>query len=340
MPELFDQSLAEVPVADKINRAMELERLALAADSRVTRVRKAVYGESSSSVHLRNAHGVFGSYRLTSVSCSVAPLAEESGEAQMGWDFSFAHHYRDIDVAATAAGAARRAIAMLGACKIPSMRTPVILDNRVAGEFLGLLAASFSAENLYKGKSLFKDRLGEQLFPAFLNICDDGTLARGMATAPFDGEGVAMQRTPLVSGGVLQGFLYDTIYAARMGTVSTGNSARSGVKGVPHLGVSNLFIENGATSTTDLVAAIDRGMLINGVVGMHTANPVSGDFSVGATGFLIENGQLTQPVKGVAIAGNVLELFKNIESIGDDLRFYGAVASPSLKIAALEISGD
>jgi PmbA protein len=161
-----------------------------------------------------------------------------------------------------------------------------------------------------------------------------------MATAPFDGEGVPAQNTALVTDGVVNGFLFDTVYAARMGAATTGNSARSGVKGLPHLGISNFFIENGTSSPAALFAGISRGMLLTSLIGMHTANPVSGDFSVGATGCLIENGQLTQPVKGVAIAGNVLELFGNIEMIASDRRFYSAVGSPSLKIASLEISGD
>ncbi len=340
MPELFDPLLAALPVAAKIARAIELERLVLAADSRIKRVRKAVYGENSYEVHLRNSLGICGGYQGSSVSCSVAPLAEESGEAQLGWDFSFANSYDGIDIAATARGAAARATGMLGARKIPSMRSPVILDSRVAAEFLELLAPSFSAENLYKGKSLLKGREGERLFPAFLNIRDDGTLGSGMATAPFDGEGVAMQNTALVTAGKVKGYLFDTIYAARMGAATTANSGRSGVKGLPHLGISNFFIENGTAAPAALYAGISRGMLLTSLVGMHTANPVSGDFSVGAAGFLIENGQLSHPVKGVAIAGNVLELFANIEMIGNDRRFYSAVGSPSLKISSLEISGD
>lgn len=340
MPELFDPALASVPIAVKIARAVDLERLVLAADSRIKRVRKAAYGESIYEVLLRNSHGIAGGYQGSSLSCSVAPLAEESGEAQMGWDFAFAHRYDALDVAAVAAGAAARATAMLGARKIASMRAPVIIDSRVAGEFLELLAPSFSAENLYKGKSLLKGREGERLFPAMLAIRDDGTLAGGMATAPFDGEGVAMQNTPLVTGGVVNCFLFDTIYAARMGAAATGNASRAGVKGQPHLGVSNLFIENGTAAPEALYAGISRGMLLTSLVGMHTANPVSGDFSVGATGFLIENGQLSHPVKGIAIAGNVLELFANIEIIGADRRFYSSVGSPSLRISSLEISGD
>lgn len=340
MPALYDPAVAVVPVAAKIGRALELETLALAADGRIKRVRKAAYGENLYAVHLRNSHGICGDYQGSSVSCSVAPLAEENGEAQLGWDFAFSNRYDGIDVAVTAASAAAQATAMLGAGKIPSMRAPVILDSRVAGEFLELLAPSFSAENLFKGKSLLKDRLGEQLFPEILTIRDDGTLVGGMGTAPFDGEGVPAQNTSLVTAGLVSGFLYDTIYAARMGAASTGNAVRSGVKGLPHLGVSNLFIENGTTSAAALIAGISRGLLVTSLVGMHTANPVSGDFSVGAGGFLIEAGRLARPVKGIAIAGNVLELFANLVMVGNDRRFYGTVGSPSLQIGSLEISGD
>jgi PmbA protein len=220
------------------------------------------------------------------------------------------------------------------------MNCPVVIDGRVAGDFLELLAPSFSAESLFKGKSLLKGRAGEQLFPAGITVRDDATLRGGMATAPFDGEGVPSQDTVLVEKGLIQGFLYDTAYAARLGSVSTGNSARSGVKGLPHLGISNFFIENGTASRADLLSGITKGLLLTSVIGMHTANPVSGDFSVGATGFLVLDGEITIPVKGLAISGNIIDLFKNVEMVGNDRRFFSQVASPSLKISSLDISGD
>lgn len=340
MPELLDANLSSIPVAAKVDRALELERLTLSQDSRIRRVRKASYGESVYSVHLRNSNYVYGGYSGSSVSCSVAAIAESDGDSQMGWDFGFGTGFDSIDVPAIANGAAKRALMQLGAKKIPGMNCPVVFDGRIASEFLELLAPSFSAENLFKGKSLLKGRAGEALFPASVNVRDDATLRGGMATAPFDGEGVPSQDTLLVEGGVVRGFLYDTAYAARMGAASTGNSSRSGVKGLPHLGVSNFFIENGGSSFAELVAGISRGMLLTSVIGMHTANPVSGDFSVGAAGFLIEEGEITVPVKGMAISGNFIDLFRNIELIGNDLRFFSTVASPSLKIASLDISGE
>jgi PmbA protein len=340
MPELLDKKLSLVPVAEKVERALELERLTLAADARIKRVRKATYGESIYSVHIRNSRSVYGGYSGSSASSSVAAIAESEGDSQMGWDFSFSSGFDSIDIADIANSAAKKAVSQLGAIKIPGMNCPVVIEGRIAGDFLELLAPSFSAENLFKGKSLLKGKAGERLFAEHLTIRDDGRLPGGMATAPFDGEGVPSQDTLLVERGVVKGFLYDTAYAARMSAASTGNSARSGVKGLPHLGMSNFFIENGSSSSKAMFSAVSKGMLITSVIGMHTANPVSGDFSVGATGFLIEDGEITIPVKGMAISGNIIDLFGNVEMIGNDLRFFSSIASPSLKIGSLDISGE
>lgn len=340
MPELLDAGLASVDVSRKIDRALELEQLALAADSRIKGVRKATYGESVYSVHLRNSRGVYGEYSGSSVSSSLAALAEKDGDSQMGWDFAFARGFDDIDIRSVAAGAVARSVGMLGARRIPTMRAPVILDNHVAAEFLELLAPSFSGENLFKGKSLLKGKQGGQIFSPGLVIRDDGTLNGGMATSPFDGEGVPHRNNILVEKGVVRAFLFDTRYGAKMGAASTGNSARGGVKGVPHLGVSNFFIENGPTPSVRLMDGISKGLLLTGLIGMHTANPVTGDFSIGGTGFLIENGKIAHPVKGIAISGNVLDLFSDIGMIGDDLRFYSSIGAPSLRVGALDISGD
>ncbi len=340
MPELYDDGVGEVDTGRKIERALELERLALAADSRIKRVRKATYGETLYAIHIRNSNGVYGEYRGSTVSSSLAALAEADGDSQMGWDFEFGTGFDSVDIGRIARRAATKSVAMLGARKIPTMRAPVVLDNQVAAEFLELLAPSFSAENLDKGKSLLRDRLGVKMFSPLLVVRDDGTLPGGMATSPFDGEGVPHRNNLLVEDGIVRSFLYDTKYGVKLGMPSTGNSARGGVKGIPHLGVSNFFVENGPTPPEGLLSGITRGMLLTGLIGMHTANPVSGDFSVGATGFLIEDGVAMMPVKGVAIAGNVLDIFADVEMVGDDLRFFSPIGSPSLRIAALDISGE
>jgi PmbA protein len=336
---LVDEDLAGLSEELKIGRALELERLTLAADPRIRRVRKSTYGESDYHVYLMNSQGVEGSYRGTSVSSSVSAIAEDNGDNQMGWDFGFSNYFSGVDIESIARLAAVKSIAQLGATRIETMNCPVILDNQVASSILEVLAPAFLAENVQKGKSLLQGRLGERLFASSLRIRDDGTLSGGMATAPFDGEGVAHGNTLLVDEGVLLGYLYDTRSARKDGLVTTGNSVRSGVKGLPHPGVTNFFIENGSVAPARLRSEVKRGVLVTSVMGMHTANPISGDFSVGASGLLIEDGTLSIPVKGLAISGNIIELFRSVDGVGDDLRFFGAVGAPSLRISALDVSG-
>ncbi|MBI5656686.1 MAG: TldD/PmbA family protein, partial [Geobacter sp.] len=279
---LFDPELAAVSEEKKIGRAMDLERLTLAADPRVKRVRKSSYGENAYSVAIRNSHEVSGEYRGTSVSSSIAVVAEAEGDSQMGWDFGFSTVFSEVSVEEIAARAAVKATGLLGARKIPTMRCPAVMDSHVAGEILEVLAPSFLAESVQKGKSLLAGKLGQQLFSPLLRIRDDGTLTGGMATAPFDGEGVPCRDNVVVEEGRLLKFLYDSYCGCKGGCESTGNAVRGGAKGLPHMGVTNFFIENGTTPAAQLLAGINRGILLTDVIGMHTANAISGDFSVGA----------------------------------------------------------
>jgi len=336
---LLDEGLADVAEEQKIACALDLERLTLAADGRVKRVRKAAYGESEYEVFIRNSLGVEGGVRGTSVSASVSAVAEEGDDSQMGWDFGFGNGFSDLRVEDIARNAASRAVGLLGARKIATMRCPVVLENHVASEILEVLAPSFLAENVLKGKSMLADRKGSKVFSEVLRIRDNGILPGGMATAPFDAEGVPQQDTLLVEEGKLISFLYDSYWARRDGAESTGNSTRGGMKSPPHSGVTNFYIENGASSLDDLLRGIGRGVLITDVMGMHTANSISGDFSVGASGFLVENGTVLHPVKEIALSGNILELFASVDQVGNDLRFFGPVGAPSLRIAALDVSG-
>jgi PmbA protein len=340
VPRLLDHGLAAIDEQEKVERTMELERLTLAVDSRLKRVRKASYGESEYEVYIMSSEGIEAGFRGTSVSASVSVVAEEGDDSQMGWDFGFGTHFSDIHIEEIAAKAASRALALLGARKIATMRCPVVLDNQVASDILEVLAPSFLAENVLKGKSMLAGRMGDKVFSSSIRIRDNGLLPGGMATAPFDAEGVPQQDTLVVENGRLAQFLYDGYWARRDGAQSTGNSTRGGIKSPPHLGISNFYIENGSISSADLLAGMDKGLLVTDVMGMHTANPISGDFSVGASGFYVENGVIAYPVKEIAISGNIIGLFGAVEMIGNDLRFFGEVGSPSLRIAALDVSGE
>lgn len=338
-PWLFDPALPATDETLKVGRALELERLVLGYDPRVKRVRKCSYGESVYQTLIRNSRGLSAAYRGTYNSCSVSAVAEADGDAQTGWDFAFAPGFDGIDLEAVAQGAGRKATGLLGARTLATMRCQAVLDNHVASELLDVLAGSFLAENVHKGKSLLAGRVGERLFSELISVRDNGLLPGGMGSAPCDGEGVPQQDTPLVVNGELQGYLYDSYWGRRLGARSTGNAVRSGIKSPPRVSAHNLHIEPGSAGLAALLAGVQKGVLITDVMGMHTANPISGDFSVGAAGYYVEGGEIKCPVKGLALAGNLLELFKGVDQVGSDLRFFGSTGSPSLRISELDVSG-
>jgi len=217
----------------------------------------------------------------------------------------------------------------------------------VAAEFLSLVAHSFLTDQVQKGKSPLKGKRGERFFSPILTIVDDGLYAEGISTAPVDGEGVPSQRTPLVGQGVVTGYLYDRYWANRenqssagSGVGSTGNSRRHGIKSPPGVGTSNFFIEPGQLDPPKLMESLSRGMVVEEVMGLHTVDPISGDFSLGCTGKWVERGERVHPVKSIAIAGNLFELFRKVIGVGRDLRFFGGVGSPTLLVEKLLISGN
>jgi PmbA protein len=280
------------------------------------------------------------SHRGTLYTASITCKAEQDGDAQMGGEFGFAHDFDSIDSELDAIGrrAAGFATELLGAGPVPTLRCPAILRNNAVAELLDFLASSFSAEEAHKGRSILAGKLGERLFSPQLTLIDDGLLPGGLMTAPFDGEGVPKRKTLLVEDGTFRSFLYDLYHARKLGASPTGSAVRS-VKAPPAISVSNLYIPNGTKEASELAWGIDRGVLLTDLMGVHTANPVTGDFSLGASGFLIENGQVSRPIKGFAVAGNVLEVFRKITDIGNDMRFFGNIGAPSVRIAEIAIGG-
>ncbi len=345
---IFDETLERVSEETKIEKAKLLEEATRSVDpERIKKVRKAAYGESSSRKRLINSNGLEFSYLSTLVSVSVTSVAEESGESEVGWDFDFSRFFRDLDVEKVGREAGRKALEQLGGKRIPTGVYPVLIRNSVSSEFLSLLAHSFLSEQIQKGKSALKGKKGEKFFSSLLSVEDDGLHPKGSATLPVDGEGTPGQKTPLVSQGEIAGFLYDRFWANRervsvsdSSSESTGNSHRGGIKAPPVLGISNLLIKPGDISFGSLVDQLGRGLMVEEVMGIHTVDPISGNFSLGCAGSWIEGGTKIHPVKSIAIAGNLLDLFKRVVCVGDDLRFFGGVGSPSLLVEGLEVSGD
>jgi PmbA protein len=336
---MFDPEIPHLSEKEKIDRVMAMEREAFAVDPRIKRMRKASANFSSSETIIANTHGALVSYQGTAASSSIEVVAEDRGESQAGSDFDVNRFYRKLGIEEVGRRAARRALDLLGAKTIGSVKAPVILDALVAEEFLAIMASGFSAENVQKKKSLFIGKLGQEVVSPLITVYDDGLLEGGLGTAPSDDECVPTKKKTVIDKGRLTLFLYNTYAANKDRTLSTGNGMRGGFKGVPMVGVTNLYIQPGTFSLNELISATSSGLYVTEVMGIHTANPISGDFSVGATGFWIESGKKAYPVREVTIAGNILDLMKNIDAVGSDLRFTGRINCPSLRVRELSIGG-
>ncbi len=336
---IFDPQLSEISEQEKIEKAKSLEKAAFSFDKKVKKVRKALYYEATHLINLVNSRGIDRSYSDSVISASIMVVAEEGNDSQTGYDFNFSHFLSDVSFPSTGEEAAKKAVEMLNARILKSTKCPVILDNCTASEFLDVLSSSFLAESVQKDKSLLKGKINTGIFSPLINIIDDGLYPGGISTAPFDGEGTPAQRTVVVKNGELKGFLYDTYCANKDVVSSTGNSGRGSLKMPPSVGISNFFIEKGKTSPEDMLKVLNKGLLIKEVMGIHTANPISGDFSVGISGFWIENGKIQYPVRGVTLSGNILDLFQKIEAVGSDFRLWGNIGSPSLAIGEMDIGG-
>ena len=335
----FDHELIRISVEDKIERARSLEATARSSDPRIRKVRKAAYVETTTTVTICNHAGLKLSYDKTLVSGSIMVVAEEGENAEIGWDYGFSPFFDQLDMGLIGTMASRRAVSMLGARPVPSTHVPAVLPPWIASDVLKVLSASFMADNVQKGKSMLLGRTGEPVFSPCVTIVDDGLYPNGIASGPFDDEGCFHDRTVLVSQGVVQGFLYDQYTANKEGRCSTGNAGRHEIKAPPSVQATNFYIQNGSVDPDELTSSLQEGLLVTDMIGLHTADPISGNFSVGAAGLWIKGGEIVFPVKRIAISGNLTDLFSNIDAIANDLKFYGQFGAPSLRISTLNIAG-
>ncbi len=336
---LDDPAIPDTPLEEKIKLAKTLEESGKTFDPRVKICERSAYEDVQTRIALVNTLGLASIYQATYCGLYLSLVAEENGDQQTGFAVQHSLRFHDLNPWELGREAAGRAVRMLGAKPVTTRKIPVILDPYVAVGFLNLLAPGLTAEAVQKGRSLFRGKVGRQVAAQKITLVDDGILPNGIASAPFDGEGSPMSRTVLIQEGVLQGFLHNTYTAAKDNTLSTGNGVRTSYKSTPEVGTTNFFIEPGNVSPGELISELQEGFYVTDVIGMHTANPISGDFSVGATGILIENGELTRPVRGVAIAGNIQEMLHQADGVGNDLRFFGSYGSPTIRIARLSVSG-
>ncbi len=338
--ELFHADQAEMATDRKVSLALDLERLATTSDPRVTKVELAQYGDAVSRVAIASTTGVAAEYARTDCWCAVGALAEEGDETQTGFSFRVGRELAELEWADVATEAAERAARMLGAVKPPTAKVPVVLDPFAGSSFLGVLAGALSAEAVQKGRSLFANLVGRDVGSDVFTLVDDGRLVAGPAASPFDDEGVPSGRTELIARGTLNCFLHNTYTAKRGGTSSTGNAKRAGYRSVPGVGTSNFFVEAGRSDVAEILKLAEGGILIQDVSGVHSgANPISGEFSVGATGLRITGGELGEPLREMTIASTIPDMLKAIAAVGSDLRFFTSVGVPTILIGEMTVAG-
>jgi PmbA protein len=339
IPELFRETSAAVPTDHKTRLALGLEARAISRDPRVTKIDEAQVGDAVSRVAIASTTGVAAEYRRTDAWCLAVTLAVEGDETQTGFSYRIARGLDELDWEAVADEAVERGARMLGAVKPATARVPVVLDQFAAMSFLGVLAGGLSADAVQKGRSLFAELVGEGVGSDLFTLVDDGTTIEGPGAAPFDDEGGPSGRTELFTKGVLNGFLHNAYTAHKGGAASTGNGKR-GYRSPPSVGTSNFYLDAGETSRDELLRRAEGGVLIQDVSGVHSgANPISGEFSVGATGLRISGGTLGEPLREMTIASTLPEMLKAITGVGDDLRFFSSVGTPSVLIGEMTLAG-
>ncbi len=337
-----DPSLAEWSPAEIADLALAVERTAL-ADPGVVAVEQAVYFDSGERVAIASSSAPGGEYETTSCYAYLQALAGGGEARETGLGFDLARGPAALDPAAIGREGAERATEMIGSSKPASRSCPVVLDPTVAASFVGLLGKAIGADTVQRGRSPLAERLGEEVAGEAFVLRDDGLDPAGFGTAPIDGEGTPRRRTPLIEGGRLQTFLYDSYTARRGGAASTGSAGRSGYRSPPGVAASNLIVSPGSSSLDELLREAGEGVYVNDVAGLHSGvNPVTGVFSVGASGRAIRAGERAEPLREFTIASDLVSMLRAVQAAGSTSRwvpFGGSVSTPPLLIGEMTVSG-
>jgi PmbA protein len=337
---IFSNDVDDLPPADRITLARRADAACFAADPRITNSRGGSFDSGAAHKILANSRGFVGEYRRSICSVSASPIAQSpDGQMQRDYWYSSARSAAALESPESiGAEAARRTVRRLGARSVPTQQAPVVFSPEIARSIVGHIFEAANGSLIYHQSSFFAGKLGEQVASPELTIIDDGTMVGGFGTAPFDGEGLPTRRTVIIEGGVLKSYLLNTYMARKLNMQSTGNASR-GISGAPGIGAGNLFLESASPlPPASILAGIKSGLYVTELIGQGV-NMVTGDYSRGASGLWIENGELSYPVEGITIAGNLREMFQHITAAGDDMVFRSSVASPTLRIDGMTIAG-
>jgi PmbA protein len=339
--DLYRPELADAPTDAKVRLAMALEKEVRSADKRITGVESAEYGDVLAEGCVVTNTGIRTVSRESGCYIGTYPLATEGDDTQTGFGFSVGRVLDDLDVAKAADDAALRATRLLGATKPQGGRMTVVLDPYVTAQLIGIIGGTLNGESVLKGRSLFADRLGEDVGASILTLVDDPTDVRAYSASETDGEGLAARRNVLIEGGVLQQFVHNSYTGRRSGSASTGNAVRGGFRGVPGVGCLAIALQPGTRTQPELLASVGDGLLVSSVSGLHSGvNPVSGDFSTGAQGLRISGGALGEPLREFTIASTLQKMLKDVVEVGGDVEWLPMSATGvSLVIHDVSVSG-
>lgn len=338
--ELYNEDVYSLATADRIDYARRAEKAAMSADPRIINSDGGNFDASIYYKVLANSNGFVGDSRRSYCSMSAVPIAQMAGSAmQRDYWYSVAMTLKKLDTPEHVGEvAAKRTLRRLGARKVKTAKVPIVFENTVSGSLVGHIFEAVNGDSVYRGASYLAGKLGEKVAGDNITIVDDGTLPGLFGTSAFDSEGVASRKTVVVEDGVLKAYLLNTYTAKKLGMKTTGNASR-GLAGTPGIGPGNFFLKPGMKSLQEIIAGIKEGLFVTEFLGQGV-NMVTGDYSRGASGIWIENGELTYPVEEITVAGNLKDMFSNISEIANDLEFRGAIASPALRIDGMTVAGE
>jgi PmbA protein len=336
--DLFDPGVGEVSAEQATEWCLAAETAARDADPRITNSEGAEFDGGTQFVLYAASNGFRGSYRSSSCALSCVPVAAQDGAMERDHWYSAQRRLARLESPESIGRtAADRALRRLGARQVGTGEVPVVFDPEMAGSLLRHLAGAVSGGAIYRGLSFLTDQLGAAIAPPFVSVYDDGLLADGLGSKPFDGEGLPTRRTPVLENGVLATYLCDTYAARKLSRQPTGNAARA-IGDAPHVSPTNFFLAAGDTSPEAIIGSVRNGLYVTELMGFGV-NATTGDYSRGASGLWIENGRLTYPVSEITIAGNLRRMFREIEVVGSDLVMRHSIAAPTLKIARMTVAG-
>src|SRR5256712_1632406 len=338
--DIYQAGIVDRPLSERGAIALAVEEAARATDPRVKQFRKTTYSDSESTTMIATTTGVRASFRESYCGVMTSAVASENGDRQIGYHGEAARRFGELEPARVGQRAAQRAVEKLGAKPLATQKVPVVLDPWMAMELLRAIGPLFSSDNVLKGRSLFANKIGQRVANEKITIVDDARRPRGLRSAPFDGEGVATTTRTLIEGGVLRGYLTSLKTARKLGSAPTGNARRGGYGSPAPTGPPNLFIPAGTDNPEPICARLSPPPGLTLFPNLHTVDPVSGEFSLGATGNYLERGNRLHPAQGITIAGNLTHLLSSVVGVGADLVFGpGGLGSPTLVISELSVGG-